>query len=371
VGDRSVDRRAAQLRAEADNLIARAERKQAEAAQWESGAAGEDRLGELLAPLTWAGHVLLTDLGIPKRSSNIDAVVIGPSGVWVIDAKNWSGRVDVTRGELRQNGWPRRREVDGIGRQMQTVRSALVESGFPDGSFPIGALLCLTGQATVLQPHNVNGVTVIGASGLVSFLVESPPICDEGWVSSAAGWISYQLRPRTDPQVTGHDPGTSVPPEEPVIFLVPWVRQRHSRLYVKDEEFEEAGYLDLANGELVMEPDVPDPSVAQQVLSQLLPHYVDKEPDAATRGVIAMVMERWGRRSGPAALPLVVGRLWPARSTPTRMYVHRLGSDGGAQEIGWYSLEDQRVHADHVGAEQEIRWCGERYESLEAARRSG
>jgi hypothetical protein len=43
--------------------------------------------------------------------ANIDHVAIGPGGVFVIDSKNWRGRVEVRDGILRQNGYKREKAV--------------------------------------------------------------------------------------------------------------------------------------------------------------------------------------------------------------------------------------------------------------------
>ena len=46
-----------------------------------------------------------------RRFANIDHVVVGPGGVFVIDSKNWSGDVRVVEGTLRQNGRSREKAV--------------------------------------------------------------------------------------------------------------------------------------------------------------------------------------------------------------------------------------------------------------------
>lgn len=48
-----------------------------------------------------------------RRLANVDHVVVGPGGVFVVDSKNWSGRITVTGGHLRQNGRSREKAVAG------------------------------------------------------------------------------------------------------------------------------------------------------------------------------------------------------------------------------------------------------------------
>ncbi len=39
------------------------------------------------------GAVVLTDRRVPGTKSNIDHIVIAPSGVWIIDSKKWNGKI--------------------------------------------------------------------------------------------------------------------------------------------------------------------------------------------------------------------------------------------------------------------------------------
>src|SRR3954465_9052994 len=80
-----------------------------------------------------AGHniVLLHDRRMPRSRANIDHLAIGPSGVTVIDAKRYRGRIAVERrgGVLRERtehllvgGRERTKLVDGVLGQAEAVR---------------------------------------------------------------------------------------------------------------------------------------------------------------------------------------------------------------------------------------------------------
>jgi hypothetical protein len=61
---------------------------------WRRGAEGERRTARLLDRLTRDGYMVFHDLAVPgTTSANVDHLVIGPSGVFVIDSKQWSGSV--------------------------------------------------------------------------------------------------------------------------------------------------------------------------------------------------------------------------------------------------------------------------------------
>lgn len=98
--------------------VARKAREQAErlnkrAVLFEQGAEGEAETARVLATLP-PGWTVLHDLRWPgRRLANVDHVVIGPSGIFVIDSKNWTGRVTTMGGVLRQNGYNREKAVAG------------------------------------------------------------------------------------------------------------------------------------------------------------------------------------------------------------------------------------------------------------------
>lgn len=113
---------------------------------WLRGAVGEEKLARRLDALTEQGAKVLHDRRIPGSRANIDHLVIGPAGVFVIDAKRYSGRPQrrVEGGILR----PRtetllvgRRDctklLAGMHKQLQLVRAALQ----PDDQ-PVHGMLC-------------------------------------------------------------------------------------------------------------------------------------------------------------------------------------------------------------------------------------
>jgi hypothetical protein len=64
--------------------------------RWLRGAAGEVATAEVLATLTPRRWTVLHDLHLPGSHANIDHLVIGPTGVWVVDTK--TTRATVTTG---------------------------------------------------------------------------------------------------------------------------------------------------------------------------------------------------------------------------------------------------------------------------------
>jgi hypothetical protein len=117
---------------------------------WATGAVGEEELDTRLNGLASSTVRVLHDRRIPRTKSNIDHIVVCPSGVFVIDAKRYQGRpqLKVEGGILR----PRvetllvgRRNctklVDGVLKQIALVTAALkAEPVLPEVS--VRGMLC-------------------------------------------------------------------------------------------------------------------------------------------------------------------------------------------------------------------------------------
>jgi hypothetical protein len=83
---------------------------------WRRGAAGERRTGRLLEGLTRDGFVVFHDLAVPDSPANVDHLVIGASGVFVLVSKQWTGSVQQGSDGL---AWHNHYRLD---RTLETVR---------------------------------------------------------------------------------------------------------------------------------------------------------------------------------------------------------------------------------------------------------
>ena len=61
----------------------------------ERGSVGESKLGAALGKIDRDDVIFLHDRAVPGSRRNIDHIVVAPSGVYVVDAKRYSGRVEV------------------------------------------------------------------------------------------------------------------------------------------------------------------------------------------------------------------------------------------------------------------------------------
>jgi Nuclease-related domain len=132
---------------------------------WAKGSEGERRLAADLTQRVGNRAVLLHDRKIPGSRANIDHLAIAPSGIWIIDAKNYKGKVEQrdvggwlkTDRRLYVNGRDHTKLVGGFARQINAVLEAI-----GDGKVPINAALCFVGSEWNLlaKPFNQDGVWV-------------------------------------------------------------------------------------------------------------------------------------------------------------------------------------------------------------------
>jgi hypothetical protein len=140
---------------------------------WRTGAEGERKTAKALRTLTRGGWVLVND--IPWRDrGNIDHVLIGPAGVFVLETKNLGGEGRVSAGRLtirhpdEDDSIRRLPDFGGIARRQATeVRNELAEAGVELSQVDaLVVLWCRFEQGTVDEPRT----TWIHGSRLVDHL---------------------------------------------------------------------------------------------------------------------------------------------------------------------------------------------------------
>jgi hypothetical protein len=145
------------------------------AAKWRRGVEGERRTAQLLAPLRNLGWTVLHDRRIPGSAANVDHLVVGPSGVWVVDSKLWQGRVKVM-GDGRL--WYGRRCLDD---DLRVLRWATGEVGRALGvrkhaaPVPIHSVLCVHGARLPRAQLLLDDVTLAAPEALRDLLRSASP----------------------------------------------------------------------------------------------------------------------------------------------------------------------------------------------------
>ena len=148
---------------------------------WERGAQGERRVGRRLDKLAPRGVITLHDRRIRGSRANLDHIAICASGVWVIDTKNYRGKVerrDVSTWfgqdlRLFVAGWDRTSLIDGAVRQARHVTRAIA-----DDTVPVHAVLCFTRSdwSFLAPPFRIQDVMVCWPKRLARELVRAGDI---------------------------------------------------------------------------------------------------------------------------------------------------------------------------------------------------
>lgn len=146
---------------------------------WARGAEGERRLAATLERRAADEVVFLHDRAVPGRRANIDHIAVATSGVWVIDAKNYRGRIErrdlgtwrTIDDRLFVAGRDRTKLVAAMSWQADVVRSVTETLGIDAA---IHRALCFTDSEWGLfaKPFKIDGVTVTYPSALASAISE-------------------------------------------------------------------------------------------------------------------------------------------------------------------------------------------------------
>jgi hypothetical protein len=152
---------------------------------WSQGAKGERRLGAGLDGLATRGVSVLHDRQRPGTRANIDHVAVAASGIWIIDSKNYKGRIErrdvgswfSTDLRLFVDGRDRTKLLVGLGKQRAAIDDLLRATSawpvpvhsvvcFVDGDFPLLAKpFALSGHLVTWPKALYRRITTSGTVG--------------------------------------------------------------------------------------------------------------------------------------------------------------------------------------------------------------
>jgi hypothetical protein len=130
-----------------------------DAVAWRRGAVGERRTARVLAALERYGWAVLHDLAVPRSQANIDHLVIGPGGVFVIDSKQYRGRLQLDgSGRLWHGRYPLAPALRAV--SFEADRAALV---LTDPDVVVVPIMAVHGTQVPWGKVVVDGVPVVAA----------------------------------------------------------------------------------------------------------------------------------------------------------------------------------------------------------------
>jgi hypothetical protein len=161
-----------------------------DAVAWRRGAAGERRTARLLDPLERHGWAVLHDLAIPGSRANLDHLVIGPGGVFVIDSKHYRGRLQLDpSGRLWLGRYPLAPILQAV--SFEADRAALV---LTDPDVVVVPVVAVHGAQVPWGKVVMQGVPVVAARRLPSMLRQLPAVLGPERVAVLADQARVRFR---------------------------------------------------------------------------------------------------------------------------------------------------------------------------------
>jgi Nuclease-related domain len=150
-----------------------------ETTAWRRGAAGERHTARLLARLDRRGWAILHDLAVPGSRANIDHLAIGPAGVFVLDSKQYSGRLQLDpHGQLWHGRYPLAAMLAAVRFEAEQAAQVLAAPGVE-----VVPIVAVHGAPIPWGKLVVDGVPVVPARRLPSMLRSLPAVLGPGRVA--------------------------------------------------------------------------------------------------------------------------------------------------------------------------------------------
>jgi hypothetical protein len=166
-------------------------RPSADTLAWRHGAHGERRTARLLDRLQPHGWVVLHDLAVPGSRANLDHLLIGPGGVFVVDSKQYSGRLQLgADGTLWHGRYPLTLTLRAVRFEADCATAVL---GVP--AVEAVPVVAVHGAPVPWGSLQVDAVTVVAAGQLTDLLRARPAILHAHKVA----WIAQRARQRFRP----------------------------------------------------------------------------------------------------------------------------------------------------------------------------
>ena len=369
----SAEEQASRARRAAAKLGRKAAYASHVADNYERGAAGERAVADALAPLEAKGWRILHDLVDPE-GGNIDHLAVGPPGIAVIDAKNWSSAVSVTADRRLVTGGKddRSKELTRLLQRVELVRRMVAVDGM---HVAVRGYLVLCGERDRSFDETLLGdLRVVGIDGVAGSLGRVRDDLDPGVVAPIADTLEARLADRIVPAdgveasaLTGRAYLDSLDGPTPlferahrIYYSSIWKKAGHFRLYLKDSSGTRLGWTDMNTGATSIECTGVDQRFAEVLLAAAAPTGVKVAPGELP----TVATQIWGGRllSKIARLhtSVLVGQEW-RNYGKHRLYGVLLDPQVEMPELGYIDLKDHTMHALGTGPIAKDRASAERY----------
>jgi len=141
-------------------------------------------------PLERRGWVVLHDLAVPRSQANIDHLVIGPGGVFVIDSKQYRGRLQLDPSAGLWHGrYPLTPTLEAV--SFEADQAAVV---LPDPGMAVVPIVAVHGAQVPWGKVVTYGVPVVSARRLPSMLRQLPAVLRPEQVTALADQARIRFR---------------------------------------------------------------------------------------------------------------------------------------------------------------------------------
>ena len=160
---------------------------------WQTGADGELRTGRRLEPLEGEGFRILHDRRIPGSRANIDHIVIGPPGIYVVETKSLGGSLQIRGNDVFVAGRRKTGMIDEVKREALAVQTALAKELAARG-WMVTPVICVHRADLPWLRSEVAGVRIVSGKDLVKRLREADHPLAPADVERLAALAAARLR---------------------------------------------------------------------------------------------------------------------------------------------------------------------------------
>jgi hypothetical protein len=159
---------------------------------WTRGVLGERKTASHLEGAIAANYIVLFNRFVPGLSGDVDALVFGKTGVFAIETKNWSGKVEVRNNRLLVGESDRTWAIDDLYRETIAVQIALADV-LNQQRVTVTPILCAVGGVASSRA-SASGVHVTNGNDLSKFILAAPVVFDDATVRQLVDLAEHRLR---------------------------------------------------------------------------------------------------------------------------------------------------------------------------------
>jgi len=366
----SAEAEAKRARGAASHLERKARYAAKVADDYAKGAAGEQLVAAELEKLTASGWRILHDRRAPD-GGNIDHLAIGPPGVAVVDAKNWSSAVTINaERRLVSSKYDHTEEVDRLNALVDHVRGLANRDGSP---LSVRGYMVLTGDLDRDRAaSDLGDIRIVGLTKVNGRLTKTRGDLSPELVDAIAGTLDAALPSATavdrgeapKPEPLGNDaPGVPSPLFERAhrfFYLRSWKKAGHHRLYLSDRDGTSLGWTDVNTGATTIDCQGDDRKLAEALLAAADPTGVKLAPGDLPKVATRLWGGRLLSRVARFHTSVLVGQEWRAYGKH-RLYGTLIDPSVNRFDLGWIDLKTGEVHPTIDGDIAKDRGPADRY----------